>query len=76
MEEVPGALDLVTTEELVDELVRRHKGLHRSLIVSSCTPKEGTTDKMEMRNIVVANDAKTIMAMLRGVSESITQKPK
>jgi len=76
MEEVPGALDLLTTEELVDELIKRHKGLHRSLIISSCTPKEGTTGKMEMRSIVVANDNQTIINMLRGVTESLTQKPK
>jgi len=75
MEEVPGALDLVTTEELVEELIKRHRGTHRSLIISSCTPKEGTVSQMELRNVVIANDTKTVIAMLRAVGESMTKKP-
>ena len=71
----PGALDLVTTEELVNELIRRHTGEHRSLIVSSVTPKEGTIDQMELRSIVVANNTEMIICMIKAIGESVKQKP-
>lgn len=52
----PNPLSFATTDDLFNELARRHNGEGRCLFVASCLPVEGKPDGGNLRTIFVSND--------------------
>ena len=50
-------LDLVSTDDLVAELARRHTGDGRCLFYSSCLPIEGSISAGEVRTVLICSNA-------------------
>ena len=55
-------LDLVTTDELIQELGRRHTGDTRALCVVSCTPEDGKPGMTSFRTVFIAKEKKLLLA--------------
>lgn len=55
-DETSNPLNLITTDELLLELAKRHTGDGRCLFYSSCLPIEGSLSSGEVRTILVCNN--------------------
>jgi hypothetical protein len=66
-----GVLDLVTTDELLQELGKRHNGASRALCVVSCVPEDGKPGYTSFRTMFMSQDKALLMSAIVRAMEAL-----
>lgn len=64
-------LDLVTTEELIQELGKRHNGASRALAVVSCVPEDGKPGFTSFRTMFITQDKALLLSAIHRALEAL-----
>jgi hypothetical protein len=64
-------LDLVTTDELLKELGKRHSGPSRALCVVSCVPEDGRPGYTSFRTMFISQDKALLMSAIVRAMEAL-----
>lgn len=66
-----GTLDLVTTDELLQELGKRHNGASRALAVVSCVPEDGKPGYTSFRTMFITQDKALLLSAVRRALDAL-----
>lgn len=66
-----AALELVTTDELLQELGRRHNGASRALCVISCVPEDGKPGYTSFRTMFITQDKALLLSAVKRAMEAL-----
>lgn len=66
-----GDLDLVTTDDLLQELGKRHNGVSRALAVVSCVPEDGKPGHMSFRTLFITQDKALLMGAVNRAVQAL-----
>lgn len=66
-----AVLDLVTTDELLQELGKRHNGASRALAVVSCVPEDGKPGFTSFRTMFVTQDKALLFSAIHRALDAL-----
>ena len=74
-EDTPNSLQFETTESLISELVHRHTGDGRALVLISCTPVEGgIPGQGELRTVFIGKDKNLLNGVIAKGFEMVREQ--
>lgn len=66
-----ATLELVTTEDLLQELGKRHNGASRALAVVSCVPEDGKPGFTSFRTMFITQDKALLFSAVYRALEAL-----
>lgn len=66
-----ATLELVTTDDLLQELGKRHNGASRALAVVSCVPEDGKPGYTSFRTMFISQDKALLLSAIHRALEAL-----